>query len=186
MEEQVTFRGRDFIDDQYTRDNCRRLAEQLTGGDTRHFGIMLCGVSGNGKTTLLYAMQQAHNTLKHIHQALPDPFRQTGIEIIDAVALAMQCTNTRDYHDYSRRPMLAIEDLGRDAEQLKYYGNTITPVIDILEYRYQHQLFTLVTTNLTLRELKAKYGARVADRFNEMRVIIFNNDTSYRRTRNEE
>lgn len=178
---EVVARGREFKDDPYTEDNCRRLASILTGTDRRKFGIMCCGIYGNGKTSLLYSFQTAHNELCNIAGAIPEPFNKASMDIVDAVEFAMTCANVDKFKDYCRRPMLALEDIGRDAEQLKFYGNTITPIIDILEYRYQRQLFTFITTNLTLKELKAKYGARVADRFNEMEIIIFNNPDTYRR-----
>ena len=60
------------------------------------------------------------------------------------------------------------------------YGNVLNPIIDLIEYRYLRQLFTLVTTNLTAEQIRKKYGNRIADRFNEMlEVIVFKNQ-SYR------
>lgn len=51
-------------------------------------------------------------------------------------------------------------------------------MVELLEYRYNNQLFTAITTNLTPKEVREKYGNRIADRFNEMmQVIIFDNDT---------
>ena len=48
----------------------------------------------------------------------------------------------------------------------------------MLEYRYNSQLFTFITTNLTKSQIREKYGNRIADRFNEMlEVIIFKNET---------
>lgn len=175
---EVAFRNRTFAQDQYTPDNIRRLAAYLTG-DSAKFGVMLCGVPGNGKTSLLYAFQNAHNLLNDFVR-FPQPYDR-GITIVDAVWFAMKCRDADQYKEWADRPMLGLEDIGRDAEQLKVYGDPITPVIDIIEYRYARQLFTFVTTNLTLKELQAKYGSRVADRFNEMEIIVFNKPDSYRR-----
>jgi DNA replication protein DnaC len=58
------------------------------------------------------------------------------------------------------------------------FGNVMYPIIDILTKRYDMQLFTIITTNLTPAEIREKYGDRIADRMNEMMVkIIFNNPT---------
>jgi DNA replication protein DnaC len=58
------------------------------------------------------------------------------------------------------------------------FGNVLCPVVDLLTKRYDMQLFTIVTTNLTPAEIREKYGDRVADRMNEMMVkVIFNNET---------
>ena len=76
------------------------------------------------------------------------------------------------------RPMIAIEDMGREATEVLDYGNVLNPVIDLIEYRYDNQLFTAITTNLTSKQVSEKYGKRIADRFNEMlEVIVFENAT---------
>ena len=74
--------------------------------------------------------------------------------------------------------MIGLEDIGREATEVMDYGNLISPIIEMIEYRYDHQLFTFITTNLTPKQLREKYGSRIADRFNEMlEVIIFTNET---------
>ena len=76
--------------------------------------------------------------------------------------------------------LLAIDDLGKEAAEVLDFGNALSPVIDLLEYRYQHQLFTAITTNLTNEEITKKYGKRIADRFNEMLEVIIFQDITYR------
>jgi DNA replication protein DnaC len=74
--------------------------------------------------------------------------------------------------------MLAIDDLGIEPVEVMDFGNVLCPVVDLLTKRYDMQLFTIITTNLTPSEIREKYGDRIADRMNEMMVkIIFNNDT---------
>ena len=76
--------------------------------------------------------------------------------------------------------MLAIDDLGIEPAEVMDYGNILNPVIDLISYRYNEQLFTIVTTNLNPKQIRDKYGDRIADRFNEMmKKVIFEND-SYR------
>ncbi|MDY4246585.1 MAG: hypothetical protein SOX65_08945, partial [Porphyromonas sp.] len=60
------------------------------------------------------------------------------------------------------------------------YGNITTPVVELLEYRYENMLPTIVSTNLTPSELGRKYQARIADRFNEMLEIVVFKNNSYR------
>ena len=58
------------------------------------------------------------------------------------------------------------------------YGNVYTPVIDLLTKRYEEQLFTIITANLTPQQIREHYGDRIADRLNEMvKKIVFNNAT---------
>lgn len=176
---EVQYRGRKFEPDAFTRQNVRRLARFLTG-ETDKFGVMLCGTYGNGKTTLLYAFQ---NALAFVNSCmvLPEPYDR-GIEVADAVLFARDCADPEKFRYYRDRPMLALEDIGRDNERIMVYGTTVYPVTDLLEYRYARQLFTFITTNLTPDELRAKYGQRVCDRFNEMEVIVFNKSDSYRKS----
>ena len=76
--------------------------------------------------------------------------------------------------------MLGIDDLGEEEIEMMDYGNRVTPVIDLLSYRYDRMLFTMVTTNLTPAQIRSTYGDRIADRFNEMMLIIPYETPSFR------
>lgn len=78
-------------------------------------------------------------------------------------------------------PLLAIEDMGKEAIAKMDYGNVINPVIEVLEHRYNEQLYTIITTNLRKEEIKEKYGVRIADRFNEMMHVIIFSGESFRK-----
>ena len=55
------------------------------------------------------------------------------------------------------------------------------PLIDLITTRYEQQLYTIFTTNLTPAQLEEKYGKRIVDRLNEMvEKVVFENE-SYRR-----
>ena len=74
--------------------------------------------------------------------------------------------------------VLCIDDVGLEPTEVLDFGNAINPVIEILEHRYRQQLFTFITTNLTPKQIREKYGDRVADRFNEiMKCIVYENPT---------
>ena len=54
-------------------------------------------------------------------------------------------------------------------------------LIDLITTRYEEQLYTIFTTNLTPAQLEEKYGKRIVDRLNEMvEKVVFENK-SYRR-----
>ena len=149
------------------------MAAALTA-DKPKFGIMLCGTCGNGKTTLLRAFQLTLNFLSR-----KGFLQDVGIRIIDAkdVLAMMTDANTRQVR---KTPMLAIEDMGREATEVLDYGNVTCPIIDLLEYRYAEQLFTFITTNLNAKDVREKYGDRLADRFNEMLCVIPFTNASFR------
>ena len=63
--------------------------------------------------------------------------------------------------------MLGIDDLGTELSEVMDYGNVYTPVIDLLTKRYEEQLFTIITTNLTPQQIREHYDDRIADHLNE-------------------
>ena len=65
------------------------------------------------------------------------------------------------------------------------YGNEYTPVSDILAYRYEARLPTIMTTNIANVEIRPKYGDRIAARMNEMFDIIVMPDIDFRVKINE-
>lgn len=171
---EVEYRHRSFVDDEYTKANVRNLAKFLTS-DSSKFGIMFCGICGNGKTTLLYALQSAINEIRRCG-GFEDS--SIGMSIVDAKDIVHYAKDYKSFQELKMRQMIAIEDMGREATEVLDYGNVLNPVIDLIEYRYNNQLFTAITTNLTSKQVSEKYGKRIADRFNEMlEVVIFENAT---------
>ena len=76
--------------------------------------------------------------------------------------------------------LLAIDDLGTEPREVMDYGNIINPTVDILTRRYENQLFTIISTNLTPPDFSQVYGERIADRMREMMEKIPFNNSSYR------
>lgn len=181
---EVQKRQRRFVLDNNTEDNLIELAEYLTQPSPK-FGIMCCGTCGNGKTTLLYAFQRVVNYLQsrgHFSFLDSDNTQFKGaIEILRAKEIAQISHSMKEFKSLVKRPMLAIDDMGTEPAEIYDYNNINTPVTDVIDYRYNHQLFTFITTNLTPKQIKDKYKERIADRFNEMlHVIVFKN-ISYRK-----
>ena len=175
---ETEYRHRPFLNDENTKLNITNVAKFLTD-ENKKFGMILMGLSGNGKTTMLYAIRNAINYLNGIN--LFEDSSQVGLQVIDAKETAAYAKNIDNFRALKNRPMLAIEDIGREPTEVLDFGNVLNPVIDLIEHRYDEQLFTIVTTNLNPTEIRSKYGARLADRFNEMfEPIVFKNK-SYRK-----
>ena len=175
MMAEVEYRHRIFCSNEYLEKQLCEMAHWLTSPSS-HFGILLCGGCGNGKSTMLKAFQQLLNSL---HIPKPDDDSTYGIQIVDAKYIAYLCKN--NYESYRKLisvNMLGIDDLGTEPSEVMDYGNVYTPVIDLLTKRYEEQLFTIITTNLTPQQIREHYGDRMADRLNEMvEKIVFKNGT---------
>jgi len=145
------------------------------------FGLMMCGTCGNGKTTMVYALQRTINYYNMTgHFSFLKEWMRVGMEVVDVRYILQVANKDEKFNELRTRDMLAIDDMGKEPTEIMNYGNILNPVVDIIEYRYHHQLFTVITTNLTPMEIREKYGSRIADRFNEMLEVIVFKDVTYR------
>ena len=161
------------------------IAETMTTKSTK-CGILLCGNCGNGKTTTMNAFitmckymdlleTKRANFRNEIHRSLN--IQQTSARRLAQVAKDENCMN-----EAKKADVLCIDDLGLEPTEVLDFGNAINPVIEIMEHRYRQQLFTFITTNLTPKQIREKYGDRIADRFNEtMKCIVYTNPTFRRK-----
>jgi len=141
------------------------------------FGLALMGTTGNGKTTLAKAIRALVSALN-----MRDGYdRAYHFRMSTAKDIVVQRQNNYEgYKAMAHTPLLIIDDFGEEPAEVLDYGNALNPVIDLLSIRYEEQLTTIITTNISNSNIRNVYGDRIADRFNEMmKVIIFTNN-SYR------
>ena len=174
---EVEYRHREFVMNDELESQARHLSAFLTQESSK-FGIVLTGGCGNGKTTIIKALQNLINTLR-----VPNPYngKEYAMRIIDAKSMVATCKS--NYEDWKRlmyQDLLAIDDLGTEPREVMDYGNIINPTVDILTRRYENQLFTIISTNLTPPNFSQVYGERIADRMREMMEKIPFNNSSYR------
>ena len=162
---EVADRGKMFIDSSELQGYILRIAELFTK-PTAKFGILLCGGVGNGKEIPLKDNKSCNCYTLTVESA---KFIYNQVTV-----------DPKGYAELQETNMLGIDDLGEEETALMNYGNRITPVIDLLSYRYCRMLFTMVTTNLTPAQIRATYGDRIADRFNEMMLILPYRSPSFR------
>lgn len=179
-EAEVEFRHGTCRLDENTTKSINSLAECLTKQSPK-FGLMFCGTCGNGKTTMLFALRSAISYLARAGYIQTDNSTESSsLLVVDAKDIVSYAREPNEMKKLAARRMLAIEDLGKEAAEVLDYGNVINPAVDLLEKRYDNQLFTVITTNLRAREIREKYGDRIADRFNEMLDVIIFKGNSYR------
>lgn len=171
--------------DSYCNQHICEVAKWIDGNGKS--GLLLMGNVGNGKTTLGRA------TMSYIWKCLKDRYNLMGIQDAAGTAkseLALQNANDillqamQDYpktiFGYSDKKCLMVDDAGKEQVSINMYGNSVTPVIDIMERIYARENALIMTTNLDTRGLREKYGERVYDRLKEtMHVVTFTNP-SYR------
>ena len=116
-------------------------------------------------------MQNLVNHLGIKNQATGQDF---GISLYNAKDLA------KDWRSLMDKDILAIDDLGTEPREIIEYGNVLSPIIDLISYRYEHQLPTIITSNLTPQQISEVYGKRIGDRLKETTEIVPFLNGSYR------
>ena len=72
------------------------------------------------------------------------------------------------YEEFLRAKYLFLDELGAEPERCQSYGTDYTPVQNLISYRYDRKLPTIITTNLADDKILDRYGTRMMDRINEM------------------
>ncbi len=178
---EVEVRGMTCEMNDKTNQYLRLIADMMTSSSTK-CGILLCGNCGNGKTTTMHAFMSVCKYLDGLNRKAAmergEILKSTVINSTTARRLAQCAKDENAMNEAKLSHVLCIDDVGLEPTEVLDFGNAINPVIEILEHRYRQQLFTFITTNLTPKEIREKYGDRIADRFNEiMKCIVYENPT---------
>ena len=171
---EVELRGGKYSEDEHLTSVLRNIAEYLTSPAMGKSGMMFCGLVGNGKTTMVRALNEA---VKWWSSMKGFDGEYKSFTIVTAKDVVKGCVSVPQACE-----LLAIDDLGEEPVEKVEYGSIHTPLVDLLEQRYNRQLFTIITTNLTSQEIGEKYGLRIRDRLREMMYKIdFKQSKSYRK-----
>lgn len=178
---EVAYRRRAYKADFIFEEAMRKTATWMITG--KKVGIMLCGGCGNGKTTLALAIKNLVNLFKPKNAYGEEMFFvfYNAKEIAEFKKNAEKSKADNDkFNKLCYTPMLVIDDLGIEPVELMQYGNILNPVVDLITKRYEEQLITIITTNLAPTQVRERYGDRIADRFNEMLMVIPFTNTTFR------
>lgn len=165
--------------DEYIQKNLFELACALTA-EVPKSGVMFCGNCGNGKTTMLQALRNLFLALGDKYFSFVHEDFNANMMIYDARDIVLVGKDFSEIRKIRERDLVAIDDFGKEPVEVMDYGTVLSPLIHLLEIRYEQQLFTAISTNLTPPEVREKYGGRIADRFNEMMQVIVFKGPSYR------
>lgn len=155
------------------------LRKNAKGENTRKCGLLLQGLPGTGKTTLMKAMFYTIDFLYDTYD------KEKCVRFYTKVATLseLQKNDKTKLNKVKCCDVLFLDDIGFSGENeiVNEYGNKTIPFIDIMEYRYDRKLMTVATTNLTSQELKSRYGERIYSRFCEIFQVLPFTGKDYRK-----
>jgi hypothetical protein len=128
-------------------------------------GILLMGKTGTGKTFAMQVMNiyRQLDDIKFIVNKKPYKLTYQILTVNDLVNCFIN-NAFEGIDQYCNRYVLCIDDIGAEADQVKYYGNTLDVVSYILSERYSKRMLTFGTTNFPLSVLEEKYDDRTVSR----------------------
>lgn len=140
--------------------------------DSERNSLLFLGGVGTGKTHLAAAIA---NEL--IDRSIPVLFG-TFIDHLQKIKDEFNHTSLDTYLSRMKvTPMLVIDDLGK--EKRTDWSQQV--LFDVINYRYEHMLPTIITTNFDDTELMNYVGNATASRLNEMSTAIHMNGADYRK-----
>lgn len=159
--------------------------------------LVIYGNIGNGKTTTVKAIVKVYEAIKNVsQQQLKDTscLSDRQIDQIEKRAAlhvpviysaqdiaVIANTSAEAFEAIKKLPSLIIDDIGVEPTKVLHYGTEICPIAEILYWRYEKRLMTIMTTNLNFKQISEYYGDRIADRMTELSPRIAYKSNSYRR-----
>ncbi|MDE6130113.1 MAG: hypothetical protein K2F74_00845 [Muribaculaceae bacterium] len=144
-------------------------------------GLLLAGLFGNGKTTMMTAVARLIATAARLEGL--EHWREYSPVVRLAPDIALLGTTPeglKELNGLNRVRLLCIDDMGMEPFEVHSYGVKNRPMERLLMGRYVSRGLTIVTTNLNPEELQIMYQDRAYDRMREMfQLVIFEGD-SYR------
>ena len=135
---------------------------------------MIYGSVGNGKTTILKAIH------KLLSVVAPEMIGGVVFQSDELVNVSLE--NREVFQELKLSDaILFIDDFGVEPAGAKVYGNLVSPITDLLYFRYNRMLPTIMTSNLSFDEVRDRYGERILDRFKEQFALLYFGGESFRK-----
>lgn len=177
---EVEKRKCDFVFTNELRNSISTVGDFLTT-ETRYYGLFMPGSIGNGKTTMLKAIRDLMVYLVEtdkISYCEGDKYPHF-VKARDMASMAIEDRN--GFREIKNTRFLLIDDLGAEPTEVVAYGMPYKPFDELLDYRYEQMLPTIISSNLTAPDIGQKYDdPRVVDRMREMFQILSFEEVSFR------
>jgi len=150
------------------REICERYADSFPGGEFSD--LLFTGQSGLGKTFLLRAVAQRVAGRGFSVEYL------SAFKLLEILRKAYFENNAALLDGLIDVPLLLIDDLGTEPLMENI---TVTQLFNLLNERQNKGRHTVISTNLTIPELKARYTERITSRFldeSRCRILKFIGD----------
>lgn len=132
---------------------CKEYAENFP--DTKHLNLLLTGKSGLGKTYLLRSIAHA------VAQRGIQTVYTSSYHFLEVARKAYMENSSAPMSELLLAPLVLIDDLGTEPLMQNV---TVTQLFNLLNERDLKGLHTVISTNLTVTELKERYTERIASR----------------------
>lgn len=184
---EVILRGRNYIEDHELKESLQKTGTWLED-QYKTPGLLIGGIPGDGKTTTLRAIKTLISMCKQMDPDDHDYYGQPSLaclQIHKASDIKHYIADNQQFLKLKKTSLLAIDDLGTESVEVQLYGNIYYPIIELLEYRYDNQMFTILTSNIRSIDIRKWYGDRIADRFSEMMTCVAYPDISFRQIKTD-
>ncbi len=137
-------------------------------------GIYIAGPTGTGKSWCLDIMREYSAACRYcVEVPGNDRSRREPLtwQFIRAKEVCDEYARTGNINQYSKRLILALQDLGSEPPEMAYMGNREDVIRQVLECRGDmNDCLTLISSNLRISgaAIEKRYGDRVASRLVEM------------------
>lgn len=157
--------GKNFVNNEYIQRAIKEYSKCIQN-NKHNKGVILSGRTGTGKTVLLESVIKVWNN----HNKIKMEYIKSS-KLINCTTKSEGYSNNLDF----RMPFLSLDDFGAEPEEIKHYGQIITPFIDIIQYRYDmndKRKLLFATTNLTPKMISERYGDRTLSRLKGDNLIL--------------
>lgn len=128
--------------------------------DNKRRGLLAVGDTGRGKTRLCM-------------DVIPDILQDTGLKCFRVSSYAM----SRNFDEMLQAKVLMIDDVGVE-DKASFYGERRDLFMEIVDHSERNGVLLIVTTNMTLDELRQRYGNRVIDRLRQIVLpVVFKGES---------